>query len=313
MSTRQRDRRRKEGKGNVQLLRYADDFLVLTNGPKAEAEALKEEFGDFLHHLELTLSPEKTVITHVNDGFDFLGYHIQRRPKLSEPERKVLYVTPTEKSVERYKEKIRDLLAEPNINVVNKLQAVNRVIRGWARYYQYVQSSWVRQKLDHWTYEAFWKWLHRKKHGGYVGKKELYDKYLTQRNYKGQKTLGYGQVFLARMNDISCKQYYSPKGGIPNPYLADDVDLTIAEENPIVQETWNGTSAQNKYAIARQDLLVRLGPICQMCKQTFLTEQLQAHHIQSQKEGGKHGTSNLQLLCHACHTTTENYGTSRKI
>ena len=63
--------------------------------------------------------------------------HIQRRPKLSEPERKVLYVTPTEKSVERYKEKIRDLLAEPNINVVNKLQAVNRVIRGWARYYRY--------------------------------------------------------------------------------------------------------------------------------------------------------------------------------
>jgi 5-methylcytosine-specific restriction endonuclease McrA len=42
-------------------------------------------------------------------------------------------------------------------------------------------------------------------------------------------------------------------------------------------------------------------------------EQLEAHHIQSQKEGGKHGTSNLQLLCHACHTTTENYGTSRKI
>ncbi len=313
MSTRQRDRRRKEGKGNVQLLRYADDFLVLTNGPKAEAEALKEEFGEFLHHLELTLSPEKTVITHVNDGFDFLGYHIQRRPKLSEPERKVLYVTPTEKSIERYKEKIRDLLAEPNINVVNKLQAVNRVIRGWARYYQYVQSSWVRQKLDHWTYEAFWKWLHRKKHGGYVGKKELYDKYLTQRNHRGMKTLGYGQVFLARMNDISFKQYYSPKGGIPNPYLANDVDLTITEENPIAQETWNGTSAQNKYAIARQDLLVRLGPICQMCKQTFLTEQLQAHHIQSQKEGGKHGTSNLRLLCHACHTTTENYGTSRKI
>jgi RNA-directed DNA polymerase len=166
MSTRQRERRRKEGIGNVQLVRYADDFLVLTNGPKAEAEALKEEFGDVLQHLELTLSPEKTVITHVNDGFDFLGYHIQRRSKLSEPERKVLYVTPTEKSVERYKEKIRDLLAEPNSNVVNNLQAVNRVIRGWARYYQYVQSSWVRQKLDHWTYEAFWKWLHRKKHGG---------------------------------------------------------------------------------------------------------------------------------------------------
>ncbi len=74
MSTRQRERRRKEGKGNVQLVRYADGFLVLTNGPKAVAEGLKQEFGDFLQGLELTLSPDKTVITHVNDGFDFLGF-----------------------------------------------------------------------------------------------------------------------------------------------------------------------------------------------------------------------------------------------
>jgi len=114
-------------------------------------------------------------------------------------------------------------------------------------------------------------------------------------------------------NDIAFKQYYSPQGGIPHPYLTDDADLTIVEEKPIVEETWNGTSAQNKYAIARQDLLVRLGPICQLCLQPFLPEQLQAHHIQSQKEGGKHGTSNLRPLCHACHTATENNGTSRKI
>lgn len=313
MSKRQRERRRKEGKGNVQLVRYADDFLVLTNGPKIVAEELKEEFGEFLQGLELTLSPEKTVITHVNDGFDFLGFHIQRRSKLSERERKVLYVTPAERNVERYKEKIRNLLDEPNINVVNKLQAVNRVIRGWARYYQHVQSSWVRQKLDHWTFETFWRWLRRKKHGGYVGEKELYDRYLSQRNRRGHKTLGYGQVFLARMNDISFQRYYWPKGGIPHPYLTENADLTIAEEEPVLRETWNGLSAQNRYAIARQDLLVRFGPFCQMCKQRFLQEDLQAHHIQPQREGGKHGASNIQLLCHDCHTKTESYGTSRKM
>jgi 5-methylcytosine-specific restriction endonuclease McrA len=115
------------------------------------------------------------------------------------------------------------------------------------------------------------------------------------------------------MNDIAFKHYYSPKGGRPNPYLTDEVDLTIAEDNPIAQETWNGTSTQNKYAMARQDLLVRLGPKCQICKQSFQPEQLQAHHIQSQKEGGKHAARNLRLLCHACHTTTESYGKSQKI
>jgi RNA-directed DNA polymerase len=61
--------------GNCALIRYADDWLILTNGSKAEAMRLKEEFSIFLkEELQLELSPEKTHITHVNDGFDFLGW-----------------------------------------------------------------------------------------------------------------------------------------------------------------------------------------------------------------------------------------------
>jgi 5-methylcytosine-specific restriction endonuclease McrA len=107
--------------------------------------------------------------------------------------------------------------------------------------------------------------------------------------------------------------YQVASAGIPHPYLTENADLSIAEEEPMPRETWNGLSAQNRYAIARQDLLVRLGPYCQVCRQQFSSEDLQAHHIQSQREGGKHGASNIQLLCHDCHTKTESYGKSQKM
>jgi RNA-directed DNA polymerase len=75
----QKEYRRKKHLGNCALIRYADDWLLLTNGSKAEAYRLRDEFQTFLQEeLKLELSVEKTHITHVNNGFDFLGYHVRR-------------------------------------------------------------------------------------------------------------------------------------------------------------------------------------------------------------------------------------------
>jgi RNA-directed DNA polymerase len=74
----QRVRRRKRGHGNALYVRYADDFVVLCNGTKAEAHAIKEELGGFLRTMGLTLSEDKTKVTHITEGFDFLGYRVIR-------------------------------------------------------------------------------------------------------------------------------------------------------------------------------------------------------------------------------------------
>jgi len=74
----QRSWRRKKGKGNFLYVRYADDFVVLCNGTKAEAQAMKEELRGFLSIKGLTLSEEKTKVTHITEGFKFLGYWIIR-------------------------------------------------------------------------------------------------------------------------------------------------------------------------------------------------------------------------------------------
>ena len=74
----QRQQRRRQGKANFLYLRYADDFVVLCNGTKEQAHAMKEELGGLLSSMGLQLSEEKTKVTHITEGFNFLGYRIMR-------------------------------------------------------------------------------------------------------------------------------------------------------------------------------------------------------------------------------------------
>ncbi len=102
-----RMKNRAAGRGNYRMVRYADDFVVVSNGSIAEVKAVKEELKDFLStSLHLELSEEKTRITHINDGIEFLGFNIQR----VNPEGKwVVHLRPTEKGRQRIKKKIKDL------------------------------------------------------------------------------------------------------------------------------------------------------------------------------------------------------------
>src|SRR5262247_2432434 len=74
----QRTRRRKQGESNYLYVRYADDWVVLCNGTKAQALAMKEELKEVLDHMGLKLSEEKTKVTHITEGFKFLGYWVTR-------------------------------------------------------------------------------------------------------------------------------------------------------------------------------------------------------------------------------------------
>ena len=70
---RQRRKRRINGQGTWKLIRYADDFVFMVSGQRHHAEALREEVAAVLAPLGLRLSPEKTAVAHIDEGFDFLG------------------------------------------------------------------------------------------------------------------------------------------------------------------------------------------------------------------------------------------------
>src|SRR5215218_6269146 len=92
----QRAQRKRNGLGNWKIVRYADDFVVMVSGQARHAEVLREEVAGVLAPMGLRLSPEKTRVVHIDEGFDFLGFHIRRRRKRG-TQKQSDYTTPSKK------------------------------------------------------------------------------------------------------------------------------------------------------------------------------------------------------------------------
>src|SRR5437867_10851327 len=130
-----RQKNRAAGRGNYKMVRYADDFVVVSNGTIAEVKAVKEELKDFLStSLHLELSEEKTKITHINDGIDYLRFNIQR---VNPAGKWAVHLRPTEKGTQRIKKKIKDISTRgwTWLDEYIKLTRLNALVRGWSEYY----------------------------------------------------------------------------------------------------------------------------------------------------------------------------------
>jgi group II intron reverse transcriptase/maturase len=163
LTTAQRRTRRQQGHGNYLYVRYADDFVVLCNGTKAEALSLKEELGNVLTQMGLTLSEAKTKVTHITEGFDFLGYRVRRG--MGRTGKMVPKVGIPAKAIKKFRQKIREILAPQRTHesVNAKIAALNWLIRGWCEYYRCTSGpSQVFETLSHEVYYDMAHWLGRK-------------------------------------------------------------------------------------------------------------------------------------------------------
>ncbi len=168
-----RRRRRVGGLANYRLVRYADDFIVLVAGTGEHTEALRTEVAAVLAPMGLRLSAEKTLVTHIDKGFDFLGFHIQRKLKEG-TQRRTIYTYPSKTALAAVKAKVRTLTqGNTNQTLANLLARLNPVLRGWANYFRHGVSartfsylnafSWRRvvNWLRHKHPRASWRWLRR--------------------------------------------------------------------------------------------------------------------------------------------------------
>jgi RNA-directed DNA polymerase len=161
----QRSRRRREGQGNWRLIRYADDWVVMVFGSRANAEALRPQAEQVLATIGLRLSEEKTKVVNLDEGFDFLGFHIQRRQKRGTPKR-VVYTQPSKKAISRVKERVRDLTQRASNRTDQALiQALNLVLRGWTNYFRHGVSKDVFDALQWFTNQRICRWI-RHRHPG---------------------------------------------------------------------------------------------------------------------------------------------------
>lgn len=139
----------------VNFIRYADDFIVTANS-KETARKIKDEVVAFLKERGLELSDDKTFITNINEGFDFLGWNFRKY-------KGKLLTKPSKKSIKRFTEIISQTITEGRAWSQEVLIAkLNPIIRGWSNYHNSVVSSDTFQKLDHIIWELLWKWAKRR-------------------------------------------------------------------------------------------------------------------------------------------------------
>jgi group II intron reverse transcriptase/maturase len=162
-----------------QLTRYADDWVV-TCKSAAEARAAIEAAGRILKQLGVELHPQKTRIVHVQHGFQFLGYTIKRGKKLYLPPHKIrsrvhsggLYAYPSDKSIRRFKEQVRQRTRRcVPLRAEQLIEALNPLLRGWGEYYKRAHVRRLFHQLDRWIVRRIWS--HRLKHWRNTGWKQL--------------------------------------------------------------------------------------------------------------------------------------------
>ncbi len=142
-------------KQKVYFIRYADDFLV-TAPTREMAEEIREVIREFLTVRGLELSEKKTVITHINDGFDFLGWNFRKYQGK-------LLIKPSQKSIGRIIERIRNILHKAAAWTQDELiAALNTVVVGWTNYHRHIVAADTFGKLDSIVWNMLWKWAKRR-------------------------------------------------------------------------------------------------------------------------------------------------------
>jgi len=278
----EKNTRRREHLGNFIHIRFADDFVILSNGTKEATIRVKEEVATFLKdELKLTLSEEKTAITHVFDGFDFLGFHIRKYK-----DTKGVRIMPTKKNIQAIKDKIAGFLGRQKHEeaVVAIIYALNPIIRGWANYYRYVTSSKVYGDLDYYLGKKFLKWFR----GRYRLPKRK--GYLQARKWLDREE----PLHLCQFTEIESKRF-GWKTQIGNPYLRKE-PIKRMNSIPIQMTKWYGKAERD--ADLRLECLKRDSGICQICKRPKIN--LVAHHIIPVIMGGADELDNLITICQDC-------------
>ena len=157
----QRYRARQRGEATYRLVRYADDFVICVAGDRRHAEALVTDTARVLRPLGLTLSVEKTRITHIKDGIDFLGWRIKRDLGRRRPPG--IFLFPSRRSLWSVMAKVKEITRSgTNQSLDQLLHRLNPVLRGWCTYFRSGQSSRTFQYLRHYTWWRVVRWLRRK-------------------------------------------------------------------------------------------------------------------------------------------------------
>lgn len=199
----------RRGRPTYRLVRYADDLVILVKGSREQAAALLEQLAQRVQALGLSLKPEKTGITHIDEGFVFLGLRIIRRPK---GHKRYVYTFVSNEALASIKHKVKTLTGRSTLNLELSalLSALNPVLRGWAGYYRHAAA---KRTLDYLANYAWWRivrWL-RKKHPQLTWKQ-------IRRRHFGKDRIQERGIVLYNPASMRVTRYRYRGARIPSPW-----------------------------------------------------------------------------------------------
>jgi RNA-directed DNA polymerase len=292
LSGKQKYKRRKQGQSNFLYVRYADDWVVLCNGTRDQAHAMKEELRIVLENMGLKLSEEKTKVTHITEGFTFLGYRIMRGmgtrkmvPKVEIPE----------KAIEKFRHKTRKILAPGTTkeSVHAKITAMDQVIRGWCNYYRCTTNPSIPfKKLKDEVYGNMAHWL---------GRKYKISTSEVMRRYVIGSTFHTKQIKLIMPNEYKAKKLLARTWH--NPYT--EKDKIIREKFFSYESIWSGKEDRLGWADMREEVMLAKGTTCYVCGTELHPSEVEIDHEIPRKrfkdpteaDRMKH----LHPICSSCH------------
>lgn len=290
----------KGGKGSrarspkVNLARYADDFVITGSSKELLLEEVKPLVVKFLEERGLALSPEKTRITHIDEGFDFLGWNIRKYGGK-------LLIKPSRKNVQAFSDKIRDTVrAHRQSKTETFIQVLNPIIRGWANYHRGSVAKQTFTAVDHQIWQRTWRWArrrHPKKAAWWVRSK--YFQTIGLRNWvlAAQTKTQRGESrchTLVRASDTKITYHVKIREGA-NSF--DPAWATYFETR--LGFTMKGTLAGRRKLL---HLWQKQDGRCPRCHQKITADTgWHLHHVVRKVDGGTDETSNLLLLHPTCH------------
>jgi RNA-directed DNA polymerase len=285
---------RKGNRHKVNLVRYADDFIVTG----ASRELLETEVlplvRDFLASRGLRLSVEKTHITHVDQGFDFLGWNVRKYGGK-------MLIRPSRKNVKAFLAKVREVVRSLRAaNQVKLIRVLNPIIRGWANYHRCQVAAETFHKVDKVIWDMLYRWAKRR-HSN-KGARWVLERYFGPNGPRqwdfvckverkdGLKTL----VKLVRASDFKIVRHVKVRSDA-NPFDP-QWDTYFAK---LRTERLLRAHAHKQTFTA---LLKRQDGLCAACGQPITSATgWHVHHVRSRKQGGPDTLDNLALLHQVCH------------
>ncbi|GEM47729.1 group II intron reverse transcriptase/maturase [Deinococcus cellulosilyticus] len=279
--------------GPRSVVRYADDFVVFCESQE-DAETSKQILSNWLAKRGLELSEEKTRITHLSIGFDFLGFNVREYPSNRRKKGSSVLIKPSKKTILRIKDKLRkiwlDMAGKDADDVCMKL---NPIMRGWANYFRVGVSSAAFSYLDHWMNYRAIRYVNRTHPNKSTSWRMA--KYFGKRNKKSSDKwvfgLKYSPYFLLRFGWIGIERHVMVKG-------------SASPDNAQLKDYWairqRKVSQLNRF---QQRLAATQNYKCPVCGDRLLNgEELHEHHMildKTLKE--RSDMKNIRLVHKLCH------------